>query len=561
MQQQFRLGLKFPLSLVITLFLLCSTFHGVSHAEKSSTISSLNTQPSTSAQQNNLKTLKIGVLAFRGYAASYQQWSMTAKTLSQSIPGYHFEINPLTNDDIVRMVERQKVDFVITNPGSYAQLEANHGVSRLATIRKKFSGNDNPIYGSVIFARADSTINTLKDIKNKSFMAVHKKAFGGWWMAKREFLEDGINEDDFSQLSFVGFPQDQIVNAVIEGKVDAGTVRTGLIEQLVAEGKLDGSKIKIINPNKTLYFPQQHSTRLYPEWPFVVTKHVDSELAKKVALTLFSLPNGHPSLSAANISGWSTPLNYQPVHELMQELKVGHYEKISRLNLVDIINKHWVTTLVVISVLIVLVLITIYILGLNKRLLDSNKLLKHEVANRINFEEKLKQRALFDQLTSIPNRALLYDRIQQAIYSGKRDENNFTVALIDLNGFKLHNDTLGHQFGDRILTEVAQRFKNSLRKTDTIARLGGDEFVILIPDTIDSNIALDVTKKCLETLNEPIHVNGKDCLISASIGIARYPCDGDNISKLLHHADLAMYKAKNQGTSIEIFEPESVVIV
>jgi len=283
-------------------------------------------------------------------------------------------------------------------------------------------------------------------------------------------------------------------------------------------------------------------------------------VAQKVALALFNLPSNHPSLLSANIAGWSVPLNYQHVHKLMQDLKVGHYKVVSQVSFHDFMKEYWFASVVLISSLLGLTLVTFYILGLNKRLIDSNRMLKHEVANRIELEEKLKQRALFDQLTDIPNRTLLYDRIQQAIYNGKREGNDFTVALIDLNGFKSYNDKLGHQFGDKILKEVALRFKNSIRKTDTIARLGGDEFVILIPDTIDTDISIELAKKCLAKLSEPIHVNGQICSIGASIGIARFPDDGEGLSDLLHHADIAMYKAKNRGTFIEVYNEESVAI-
>jgi len=148
------------------------------------------------------------------------------------------------------LVEHQKVDFIITNPGSYAQLEAEHGVSRLATIRKKFNGSDNSIYGAVIFTRSDSQIETIKDLVNKRFIAVHNNAFGGWWMAKREIAHSGISENELSSLKFIGFPQDQVVKAVLNGEADAGTVRTGIIEQLIAEKKLAPDKIKIINAQK-----------------------------------------------------------------------------------------------------------------------------------------------------------------------------------------------------------------------------------------------------------------------------------------------------------------------
>ena len=155
--------------------------------------------------------------------------------------------------------------------------------------------------------------------------------------------------------------------------------------------------------------------------------------------------------------------------------------------------------------------------------------------------------AHFDQLTALPNRTLLMDRLSQAISVSKRTARSISLLFIDLDGFKPVNDTYGHRIGDFLLKEVAARLLACLREGDTAARLGGDEFVVILIES-DLDRACTVAQRILDTLRAPYQLGKKNITsISASIGIAGYPGDADELDALITAADHAMYAAKNDG--------------
>jgi len=162
-------------------------------------------------------------------------------------------------------------------------------------------------------------------------------------------------------------------------------------------------------------------------------------------------------------------------------------------------------------------------------------------------KELLLQQAYYDSLTKLPNRILFNDRLSQAISKSNRSKKDFAVLFIDLDEFKKINDTYGHRVGDMVLTEVAARLKNTLRKEDTIARLGGDEFVCLIEHIDYIDIVSHLAQKIINAIKAPVLIFDKELSLGCSIGISIHPKDDTDVNMLLHHADSAMYKAKDLG--------------
>jgi len=161
--------------------------------------------------------------------------------------------------------------------------------------------------------------------------------------------------------------------------------------------------------------------------------------------------------------------------------------------------------------------------------------------------EQILKLAQHDALTGLPNRILFYDRLNQAITRASRDKASFAVLFIDLDDFKIINDTLGHDTGDAVLCESAKRITACVRKSDTVARIGGDEFMVIISNVTTPASVERVVKKMIANLSAHFDVNGKVCTISASIGIAFHPENGDTAAQLVKVADEAMYSAKNSG--------------
>lgn len=181
-------------------------------------------------------------------------------------------------------------------------------------------------------------------------------------------------------------------------------------------------------------------------------------------------------------------------------------------------------------------------------LVQTNRSLKREIAERKQAEGRMSFMAHHDALTGLPNRTLLEDRLNQAIAQARRHRDEFVALLyIDLDYFKIINDSLGHQIGDRLLQEVASRLQQSVRASDSVARFGGDEYVICLAALTNSNDAAEAAIKTLECLNLPFIIDGHELHVSGSIGISLFPADGTDVTSLIRAADTAMYHAKQKG--------------
>jgi diguanylate cyclase (GGDEF)-like protein/PAS domain S-box-containing protein len=170
-----------------------------------------------------------------------------------------------------------------------------------------------------------------------------------------------------------------------------------------------------------------------------------------------------------------------------------------------------------------------------------------EISQRKQAEEELIHLATHDSLTGLPNRNLLQDRLRQALAAAERSDRQVGVMFLDLDRFKLINDSLGHEIGDRFLNQIAKSLTHTVRNGDTVARLGGDEFVVMLPELTRQEDLLPVVQKILALLAQPLSIAGHELTTGGSIGICLYPRDGKDVSSLLKNADTAMYRAKAKG--------------
>ena len=172
-----------------------------------------------------------------------------------------------------------------------------------------------------------------------------------------------------------------------------------------------------------------------------------------------------------------------------------------------------------------------------------------EAITKVESEKEISYLAYYDALTGLPNRTLISNRLVQAISLARRSEKMIGMLFIDLDGFKSVNDTMGHNWGDQLLKQVAGRLSHCIRKYDTVARFGGDEFLIMLPQIFNVKDVEEVARKVMKTFNNPIIVNNQEFFLTASAGISIFPLDGDDANILIKNADLAMYSAKNNGKS------------
>ncbi|MCW9040632.1 MAG: PhnD/SsuA/transferrin family substrate-binding protein, partial [Rhodospirillales bacterium] len=350
------------------------------------------------ADTDTKSIVRLGVLAFRGKADAIARWTPTAEYLSRTVAGTKFFVEPLTLAEMAPAVARGDIDFILTNTGNYVDLEARYGISRIATIRAPKGVEVGNLFGAVIFTRADrDDIRTLKDLKGKSFIAVQEEGFGGFQMAWRELEKNGIDPfTDFSELKFSGFPQDQVALVVLRGGADAGTFRTDTLETMAAEGKIRMQDFKVLDRQHHPGFPYMASTRLYPEWPFAKAPGTPDALSQKTAIALLGMPADSPAAKAGRYAGWTVPLDYQPVHELFRELRIGPYAELGEITPGDLFRQygHWVSFLVFALFLSVAwaTRIEVVVARRTKELREANEELERQVTERRKAEAEARQR-------------------------------------------------------------------------------------------------------------------------------------------------------------------------
>jgi diguanylate cyclase (GGDEF)-like protein/PAS domain S-box-containing protein len=183
----------------------------------------------------------------------------------------------------------------------------------------------------------------------------------------------------------------------------------------------------------------------------------------------------------------------------------------------------------------------------SEQLHETNDLLRKEIKEREKIEQKITHLAYHDSLTGLPNRLLFVDRLKQAIALSRRIEIPFGVLFLDMDDFKLINDTLGHDQGDALLKAVSKRLAGAIRKEDTVSRLGGDEFILIAQNLKGEDAIITVAERVLDCFKTPFKLNSNDFYINASIGVALFPADGEDSETLIKNADIAMYRAKGNG--------------
>lgn len=258
-------------------------------------------------------------MAFRGADPAQSQWQPLAEYLTVSVDGWQFEIVPLTLVSAPEEIKANGLEFLITNPGHYVTLAEQFGLSALATRerRTQASGSGLLRYGTAIFVLEESGIQNLGDLRGKQVAAVSLDAFGGFQLAWQEFSSLGIDPfTDIKVLRFMGFPQDEIVLAVARGDVQAGVIRSGLLESLDAEERINLSDFVVLQSNSQMGYPHMVSGRLYPEWPFTALPGIDKTLREAVTAALLETQKSSISAEYQLKDIWSAPLSYEDVRVL-----------------------------------------------------------------------------------------------------------------------------------------------------------------------------------------------------------------------------------------------------
>lgn len=311
------------------------------------------------------KLHRVGVLAKRGTESALIKWQATADYLTSEIPGHSFEIVPLSFDEISEAVKQGEIEFILANPAVFLTLSTEDGVRPLATLENLREGTGYSVFGGVIFVRADSAVQYYTDLKKASFVAVSKNSLGGWLMAWRELKKLKITPaGNINSVVFAG-THDDVVFAIRDGKYDAGTVRTDTLERMQQEGKINLKDFRILL--KDIYYPTDafpflRSTPLYPEWPFAATKSTPDQLNKVITIALLKMPSESGAARSASLNGWDVVRNYQAIHELKKDLRLGSYLK-SSFNYKDVLLRYNYQIKIAIVIFIFNVILIYYLLS------------------------------------------------------------------------------------------------------------------------------------------------------------------------------------------------------
>ena len=368
----------------------------------------------------------IGVLAHKNYDSTHTMWNPTAEYLNEKNPGYEFEIVPLRFEEFPPYLRDKKIDFIITNSAYYVDLENRYGISRIATLKNMdINGRAQTQFGGVIFTlTSDKTIQKLEDIKNRPFAAVDHDSFGGWIMALREFKANDVAPNSIN-VTFYG-THEAVVNAVMEKRADAGTVRTDTLERMALEGKININDFTIINRQNYSDFSYQASTRLYPEWPIATAKHTSDDLAEKVAVSLISMPSNSEAARASKGLGWTIPLDYQSIHECLKELNLGPYKYRNKDAFTYFIEQYGAYLLISFLLLILSIVVTLYILKINMRLRETRGELE---AMNASLEEHVREKTqhLFDKSIRLEE-AYINEKYLRSILRTVADVNQMLIT-------------------------------------------------------------------------------------------------------------------------------------
>lgn len=423
--------------------------------------------------------IRIGLLAKRGSSIDVQLWTATADYLTTRLPEYRFEIVPLDFTEIHASVEEARIDFVLANSAFYVELEKLHGVSRIATlINRNLPHQQTTTFGGVIFCRADHTdIRTITDLRDRRFMAVEPRSFGGWIACWRELDRQGIDPLRFFASLEYGNTHDAVVQAVMEGRVDAGTVRTDTLERMAESGRIRLDDVRLLNEQQVAGFPFKLSTTLYPEWPMAAIRTTPADLVRKVAAALLAMPADDPAALASKSAGWTAPLNYQPVHDCLLDLRIGPYVDLAQFTLTDVLRRYWRQIIIVLLVVSMSLLASLAILLLNRRLRQKT----HEIEElNTSLEAKVVERT--EQINTLLDRELYLREIMETI--AKVDSLLLSASSLDTllgaacrvmgehshYGFiwigLVHNTHVEHVFTSDTATRLPEGFPYSYRDED-----------------------------------------------------------------------------------------------
>lgn len=280
--------------------------------------------------------IRIGLLAWQGEESAASEWRPLLKALQDGLPGHRLHAFYFDLKGMANAVSDRQLDFVVTNPGHYVALEAQHGVTRIATQIIESGQDSAHTVGSAVIVRSDRTdLQSLDDLKGRRLAAVSPDAFGGYQVVWAALKGRGIDPEDGDFVPhFTSFPMTRVIDAVEGGAADAGTIRSCLLERLEAEGKVATGRYRVLSP-QDVPGPCRRSSPVYPGWAFAAAPQTSPELAREVLIVLLGLS------PQATGQTWGVPADYHPVHEMLRDLQIEPYAFLREHRLESQVRRYW----------------------------------------------------------------------------------------------------------------------------------------------------------------------------------------------------------------------------
>lgn len=285
------------------------------------------------ARAETSAAVRIGVLSYLGDEVATLEWTPVVTQLERALPGRSVQLQMMGHEGLVAAAKKRDVEFVITNPGHYVELESRVGASRILTLQSAGQPDsaDHAVGTAVVTRQDDTRIQRLSDLRGQRVAIVGEEGFAGFQIAWRELAAEGIDPVRDMDLRVVGLPMDRVLTAVSNGSADAGFVRACMIESR-PEWR---AQFRVVAPRHDTGFACASSTRLYPNWPIATLRHTDPALARAVTIALLEMRREDSPIT------WTVPADYQSVHDLQRALQIGSYADLGTPTMAAFVRRYW----------------------------------------------------------------------------------------------------------------------------------------------------------------------------------------------------------------------------